>query len=506
MRRIFGIDLGTTFSSIAFVNEYGKPEIIKDREGERLVASVVYFDGGKPIVGGYAKRAAASCPDNLCEFVKRHMGNPNWQFVSEDGETYSSEDISAFILKRLKEDAETRLGEPVSEAVITVPAYFTDAQRKATQDAGRIAGLEVPRIINEPTAAALAYGLNKGSERQVILIFDLGGGTFDVTIMKIAPGALDVVATGGDKNLGGFNWDSVVMNYLDGEFVKRGGKSLLGDRVLAQALREKAEIAKKSLSTLSKTQTFISAFGVNATIPLGRDQFEEMTKSLTLQTGTIMELVLEDSKLKWGDIDKILLVGGSTRMPAIPALVEEITGNEPSRELNPDEVVALGAAIQGALIQVERGDIVERSVFPIVIRDVCSHSLGVIAVNDEMKDFNSIVLPKNTGVPCKVSKTYYTIQDGQREIHLEITESESMVDTEANVPIIAEAMLKIPQYPKGAPMEVFIEYDENQIVRVSVMDLTAKKMIGEMQIMRYKNLTDGEISRKQERAKGIKTG
>jgi len=256
--RVVGIDLGTTFSAIAIVNDHGKPEIISNRDGEEITPSVVMFEGNSPIVGSIAKRCAVGNPLSVAQFVKRQMGVPTWSFRTSDGSKYSAEEISALILKKLKEDAEVLLGESVTDAVITVPAYFDDAQRKATQDAGRIAGLNVLRIINEPTAAALAYGLNKANTQQTILIYDLGGGTFDVTIMKIGEGRIDVLATGGDKNLGGFNWDNEVMTYLNEEFKKSGGPDLTEDSTLEQDLRDKAEIAKKTLSTRERTSVFLS--------------------------------------------------------------------------------------------------------------------------------------------------------------------------------------------------------------------------------------------------------
>lgn len=500
MSKVVGIDLGTTFSAIAIVNQHGKPEIIPNREGERITPSVVLFDGETPIVGSIARRSAVANALNCVQFVKRQMGNPSWKFRTDSGEVFTPEEISAMILKRLKEDAETALGEPIRDAVITVPAYFADAQRKATQDAGRIAGLNVLRVINEPTAAALAYGLDKIDQEQTILVYDLGGGTFDVTIMRMGGGQIEVVATGGDRNLGGFDWDNELMNFLNEEFQKQGGSGLLDDPGLQQDLRDKAETAKKTLSVRDRTSVSLSAGGKNVTIPVTRAQFEEFTSSLFARTGRIMEFVLEDAGLHWGDIDKILLVGGSTRMKAVPALVEKLTGKKPSMELHPDEVVALGAALQATLIQIERGqsDLVEVASFPLVeIQDVNSHSMGVIVLNAKTgKDYNSIVLKKNTKYSTKVSDRFATVMDNQTQLLIQVTEGEDSDPT--HVPIVAESTMQIAPYPSGAPLEVFFQYDPNGLIYVTVVDLTAHRELGAMRIQRKSNLTEPVV---QEKAK-----
>ena len=500
MGKIVGIDLGTTFSAIAIVNRYGKAEIIPNREGERITPSVVFFDGEAPIVGSIAKRSAVANPLNVAQFVKRQMGNPSWKFRTQRGEVYTPEEISAMILKRLKDDAEAMLGEPIRDAVITVPAYFDDAQRKATQDAGRIAGLNVFRIINEPTAAALAYGIEKIEQQQTLLVYDLGGGTFDVTIMRIGKGEIEVVATGGDKNLGGFDWDNKIMTFLNEEFKKQGGPNLFDDPVLEQDLRDKAEIAKKTLSARDKTSVFFSVGGKNASIIMTLAQFEDITQSLFKRTINIMGFVLDDAGLEWNDIDKILLVGGSTRMKAIPALIEKVTGKKPSMEVHPDEVVASGAALQGTLLQIKEGkaDLIDRKSFPLVeVKDVNSHSLGVVALDENGKEANSIVMKKDTPIPCKVSDLFNTIVDNQTELLVQVTEGE---DTDlAYVKIVGEGIMMIPPYPKGAPLEVFFAYDHDGIIHVTVFDLTANKRLGELQIKRTSNLTEQDVRVKQQK-------
>lgn len=500
MGKVVGIDLGTTYSAISYINEYGKPEILTNREGERITPSVVLFEGEDPIVGSIAKRSAVANPFNVIQFVKRQMGDKSWKFRTEMAEAYTPEEISAMILRRLKEDAETMLGETIEDAVVTVPAYFDDAQRKSTQDAGRIAGLNVLRIINEPTAAALAYGLDKLHQPQTILVYDLGGGTFDVIIMKLSPDGLRVLATGGIKNLGGFDWDNAIMNYLNEEFRKQGGVDLLDDPMLEQDLREKAEIAKKTLSSRERTTVFLSTSGVNASIPLTRQIFEDITSNLVKQTQKVMQFVLEDANLDWSDLDRILMVGGSTRMKAIPESIYNLTGIKPSVDVNPDEVVAMGAAIQGVMLHAKlgKGDLNNSRPIPMVdVKDVNSHSLGVVALDDQGNEVNSIVLKKDTIIPSRVSGHYTTTVDMQTQLHIQVTEGE---DTDLEyVKIVGEGMIDLPEYPKGSPLEVIFEYDSDGIIHLTVIDSSKDELIGELDIERTSNLTEEEVKAKQER-------
>lgn len=498
MGKVVGIDLGTTFSAIAVVNKHGKGEIIANREGERITPSVVLFDGDTPLVGSMAKRSAVASPDNIVQFVKRQMGSPSWKFPTESGQVYTPEEVSAIIIKRLKEDAEIMLGETVNDAVITVPAYFDDAQRKATQDAGRIAGLNVLRIINEPTAAALAYGIDKIDQKQTILVYDLGGGTFDVTIMQLGEGGINVIATGGNRNLGGFDWDNEIMNFLNEEFKKQGGPDLFDNPTLQQDLRDKAEIAKKTLSSRDKTNVFLSAGGKNASITLTLAEFEKITEPLLKKTASIMDFVLEDAKLRWSNIDKILLVGGSTRMKAVPGLIEKVTGKKPSMEVHPDEVVAMGAALQGILLQLQEGssDLVERESFPLVeINDVCSHSMGVITHNEFGQPSNSIVLKKNTPYGTRVSDVFATLSDMQTALDVQVTEGEDQ--NVKYVKVIGNSEIRIPPYPKGAPVEVSFEWNPDGMVCLTVFDLTVNKPLGEIKIKRESNLSERQIEEKK---------
>ena len=500
MSRTVGIDLGTTYSALAIINQHGKPEIIANREGERITPSVVLFDGDTPIVGTMAKRSAVASPQNVAQFAKRHMGEPSWRFYNETGEAFTAEEISALILKRLKDDAEAVLNEKIENAVITVPAYFNDAQRKATQDAGKIAGLNVLRIINEPTAAALAYGEDKSPKTETVLVYDLGGGTFDVTIMHVSEGKIEVKATGGNKNLGGFDWDNEIMNYLSSEFEAQMGTELAEDPAIEQDLRDKAEIAKKTLSSRDKATAFLSSGGKNASITLTLEKFDDITESLLSKTGTIMELVRENAELEWSQIDKVLLVGGSTRMRAVAKLVESVTGKKPSMEVHPDEAVALGAALQAGILDQQKdtaGAAAQGIPFP-EIHDVNSHSMGVVALDEiSSRKMNSIILKKDTRIPCRVSSQYTTVADNQTELLVQVTQGES--DELEDVEILGEAVMKIPRYPKGAPIEVFFAYDADGIVHVTVMDLTAKQNLGEMNISRTANLSDDDIRMMKEK-------
>ena len=495
MAPIIGIDLGTTYSAVAVVNQHGKPEIIPNREGERTTPSVVLFDGDTAIVGSIAKRAAVTDPLNAVQFVKRFMGDPSWSFETPDGQEHSPEVLSAYILKRLKEDAEQLLGESVTEAVITVPAYFNDAQRKSTQDAGEIAGLNVRHVINEPTAAALVYGIERCQDEQVVLVYDLGGGTFDVTIMRVSKGSIDVIATGGDKNLGGFDWDNDLMNYLNAQFMEAGGSDLTDEPVLEQDLRDKAEMAKRTLSTRSKTSVFLSAAGTTTSIEVTQETFEEITRNRLRMTEAVVEEVLDDAELDWDEVDKILLVGGSTRMPMVTKLIERISGKKPSLELNPDEVVAMGAALRGALVEQESapagaGD--DGAVALVEINDVTSHGMGVVAWNELTdRDYNSIIVERNTTIPFTAREQYHTVTDNQRELNVRVTVGDDE-DLEY-VTIAKETLLTIPPYPQGAPIGVTFEYTSNGRVAITVTDLTASKDIGTLEMEYEGSMSSDEI-------------
>src|SRR4051812_4751281 len=349
-RKAVGIDLGTTFSAVAHIDAYGKPQIIPNAENERITPSVMLFDGANVVVGTLAKSNSVSEPEKIADFVKREMGKSKQQFQREfGGKMYAAEELSALILKKLKNDAEKYLKETVTDAVITVPAYFNDAERTATITAGQLAGLNVLQIINEPTAAALAYGLDKLGEDQTVFVFDLGGGTFDVTIMKIENHKLDIIATNGDHRLGGKDWDDIIVNFVAEEFDKEHGENPLLDLQSYQDLQSRALAAKIQLSSRPRTTIVHSHNGKSVKVELTREQFETRTRHLIEKCKTICEIVLEEAKLGWSDVQKVLLVGGMTRMPMVREMIAHLSGASLVDEVNPDEAVAVGAAVQAVL-------------------------------------------------------------------------------------------------------------------------------------------------------------
>jgi len=495
-----GIDLGTTFSAVAYIDEEGKPKILRNRDGDNLTPSVVNFDeNGEPLVGRLAKEMSVDNTDSTIMFVKRYMGAPSWKFPVGE-EEYTSEIISSIILKRLKEDAESMLGEEIKDVVITVPAYFGDAQRLATSQAGKIAGFNVLKVISEPTAAALAYGVGVG-KNETILVFDLGGGTFDVTIMNIDGKDIKVLATRGDKNLGGFDWDNKVMEYLRDVVLSEKKIDLYEQEHGMNRLRKIAESAKIALSD-KQTAPITLDIGGNqrVKIDLAREKFNELTESLNNNTIDMALFALDDAELGWDDIDKILLVGGSTRMPIIRELIEKSAGRKPSSELHPDEVVAMGAAIQAAIILAEerRTDLAANIVkgLPPAPKDICSHSLGITAVKgaeDSEARYNAIVMPRNTEIPGKTSEIFCTLIENQKTLHIEVNEGEG--EDLDYVTKIGEGSLDLPPHRKGSPLEVFFEYDQNQIIHVNVYDKTNNNHLGEIRIERKANMDDAQVAK-----------
>lgn len=498
MKNAIGIDLGTTYSVIAHVDDSGRPRVIKNRDGFDTTPSVVLFDDHSTVVGINAKDQSMISPDRTVQFIKRQMGNPSYKFIGPDDREYGPEAISALILRRLKEDAEAALGHPVRHVVITVPAYFNDAQRKATQDAGAIAGLEVLRVINEPTAAALAYGIDGNNGNQTILIYDLGGGTFDVTIMRVSPASLDVIASSGNKNLGGFDWDNKLINHVREEVIAQGATDPLEDDGLAQELREKCEKAKIQLSSREKVTVPLAVGGKRLGVEVSRSVFQTLTRGLILQTTALVEETLEEAGLGWNDIDKVLLVGGSSRMPAVSEELQKLTGKTPSKELDPDLVVAMGAALQAAMLPAPDIDAsVGGQVMPVVaprvsISDVCSHSLGVV-IEDGGKPSNSIIIPRNTSIPCQIDQEYVTASDNQTQLRVEVTQGE---DTDLDyVQIIGSTTLKIPPHPKESPIRVRLSYDVDSVIEVRVFDLAdgGEVDLGKFVINRSANLVQDQV-------------
>jgi molecular chaperone DnaK (HSP70) len=499
MTKAIGIDLGTTYCAVAVLRETGEPEILPNRDGEDVTPSVVLFQefgGGndEPLVGVMAKHSAASSPDDVVQFVKRHMGDPSWRFDSSGGSSYTAEEVSAIILKRLKEDAELALGEPVHDVVITVPAYFDDARRTATKHAGKIAGLNVLRVLNEPTAAALSFGLDTSAEGTV-LVYDLGGGTFDVTLMRIQNGEFDVLGTDGDRNLGGFDFDNRLIEYLAEKVQSQGGTDLLSDTNQVAVLREKAEMAKRSLTTVATTTVHISADGKPYRVQVERSEFQRITADLLRRTEDLTEMVLEDAGITWSQVDHLLLVGGSTRMPMVRELVERLAGRQADRSVHPDEAVALGAAIQAAVEQAssigEQLDLFDGQ--PLVVADVTSQALGVITVADDLRtQINTIVIPRNSKIPAKLSEDLLTIRDNQTALHVEVTQGD---DTDPQyVVIVGDKTLPLPPYPRGAPLRVIYAYDIDQTIFVEVIDLTTNNSLGTFEVDRLANLNDDQLN------------
>lgn len=507
MGRAIGIDLGTTYSAVSIVNDFGKPEILPNREGEAITASVVLFQGDMPLVGSMAKRAAATDPDNVVQFVKRQMGNPAWSFDAPGGKSYRPEEVSALILKRLKDDAEMVLGEPVTDAVITVPAYFDDANRRATIDAGTMAGLNVLRVLNEPTAAAIAYGVANDSDG-TFLVFDLGGGTFDVTVLKSDNDNYEVLATDGDKNLGGFDWDNEIMRYVSKEFEAETGTNLLDDDAASADLRDKAEIAKRTLTSVGKANIMISHGGHSKVIPITREEFQELTAGLLSRAEFLTNDVLEQADLKWDEITHVLLVGGSTRMPMIREMVERISGKKPERNLNPDEIVAMGAAIQASISVTETGsgsgntdsasDAGAAAAAPvpglagITVKDVTSQSLGIIALDDDHKEINSIIISRNSPIPLQESGVYLTLQNNQTRFKVTVTEGDDSDPDFVNS--LGEQVLPIAPYPKGAKFEVTYSYDVDQVVHVGVVDLQTNLPVGNFEVENKANMSRDAVA------------
>lgn len=461
MAKVVGIDLGTTNSCIA-VQEGDQTTIIANSEGMRTTPSVVAFTkDGERLVGQLAKRQAIVNADHTIMSIKREMGTD--YRVDIDGKKYSPQEISAMILQKLKRDAEDYLGEPVTQAVITVPAYFTDAQRQATKDAGTIAGLEVLRIINEPTAACLAYGENKKEEHK-ILVFDLGGGTFDVSILDVGEGVFEVLATAGDNRLGGDDWDNRIVDWMTAEFKKSEGIDLKNDRMAMQRLREAAEKAKVELSSMTETTISLPFITANQSGPkhlemkLTRAKFEEMTADLMDRTITPTKRALEDSGLKTGEIDKVLLVGGSTRMPMVQKKIVDLLGKEPTKGINPDECVAAGAAIQGAILKGDHKDI--------VLVDVTPLSLGL----ETLGGVFTKVIERNTAIPVSKSQVFTTAANNQTQVEILVLQGERSMAAD-NVKLGQFVLDGIPPAPRGIPqIEVTFNIDVNGILNVSAKD------------------------------------
>jgi len=509
-RKAVGIDLGTTFSAIAHIDAYGKPQIIPNAESERITPSVILFDGSTAVVGTLAKQNSVAEPEKIVDFVKREMGKSKPEFSREfGGKQYSAEELSAIILKKLKNDAEKYLNEPITDAVITVPAYFNDSERTATVTAGQLAGFNVLQVINEPTAGALAYGLDKLDTTQTVFVFDLGGGTFDVTIMRIADNHIRMMATNGDHRLGGKDWDDIIVNLVAEEFDRVHGENPLLDLQSYQDLQSRAIAAKIQLSSRPRTTIVHSYNGKSIKVELTRDEYEHFCRHLVEKCKTICEIVMQEAKLPWDQIDKILLVGGMTRMPMVRDMINSISNRPTAEDVSPDEAVAVGAAIQAMLSLLDdcerqspgsaaeevseavRQQFTGRDGGLIRVTNITSHSLGVVLWDEsKLEEYVFQMIKKMTPIPADVKNTFGTAQANMNKVVVRVVEGESTLPGECTH--LGTCDVELPPYlPKGSVVELTYRYNLNQTLEV-VVEAFGKQ--GTVSIARNTGLNQDEIA------------
>ncbi len=506
-RKAVGIDLGTTFSAVAHIDAYGKPQIIPNAESERITPSVILFDGTNVVVGTSAKNSAVAEPEKIVDFIKREMGKPKEQFHRDfNGVIYSAEELSALIVKKLIIDAERYLKEPVTDAVITVPAYFNDAERTATITAGQLAGLNVLQIINEPTAAALAYGLDKLDEDQTVFVFDLGGGTFDVTIMRIEQQKLHIIATNGDHRLGGKDWDDIIVNYVAEEFDRGHGENPLLDLQSYQDLQTRAVAAKLQLSSRKRTTVVHNHQGKSVKVELTRQDFEKRTRHLIEKCKTICEIVMQEAKMSWDKIDKTLLVGGMTRMPMVRDMIAQMSTAPLVVDVNPDEAVAIGASIQATLSMLHEEDMTGERVLGegtrqqfsardgrlIQVNDITSHTLGVVLWDEaNLEEYVFPMIRRRTSIPASAKNSFGTASANMQHALVKVVEGESTLPADCTPLGVCDVELP-PFLPKGSPVELTYRYNANQVLEVAVEACGNQSKV---KIERNTGLAPGEIDK-----------
>ena len=500
---IVGIDLGTTFSAISYINSYGKPEIISNIEGDRTTPSVIYFENdGTWIVGKEAKNLALTNPGRTVRFIKREMGNSSYRF-NVDGKDYFPEDLQAMILTKLKHDAEKFLGTEVKKAVISVPAYFKDSQREATKDAGKIADLEVVRIINEPTAAALTYGLDNIENNQTLLIYDFGGGTFDVTIMKVVEKEFQIIATAGDSMLGGKDIDGCLVEYLAGKFIDKYDIDLRKEPSTHQDLWDKAEQLKKDLSFRDNLSIILSSGDKTLRVDLNRETFESLISVFIKRTEECMKQLIDDADMNWSDIDTVVLSGGTSRIPAVRNMIKNVTGKDSMQDMNPDECVSNGAAIQGEVmlseIFIDQTHETKNPRIDVSIKDVTSHSLGIKAISEESNcPVNSIIIPRFTPIPCERKRIYKTSKNNLSKIEIEILQGESTDPDSPETQLIGKTKFgNLPNHEAGElVIEISLKYNADGVVEVTAKETKSGAFIQDIVMEKTESLLEDIIEEK----------